>query len=307
VNAFPIGRPTEAGAVPGVAIPVFIRNVQHHFTTVDAYSDGAINAWGFLDRPLFRAKVRTGWVATAPPAGATLSAYDLGSATVAEGTWPLTPDDILDRVEEAIRELNPEGRDLLDMQGSNIELRGNVKYAKLGYTFKRPYVPGNIMLFGERTLIFRRTAKGFLLDNWFVFNDGSSRIGTTEPLVDLQDVMLRTFSGELSTTVPDGALIELGDLGSFRVGGGRWLVDMAERRREMLDLLAQTRGSPSSRQVCGDAFKSFLQAPTEENRERLRTAYEAVPAHLRRLLGGMSEKDSRIRKAVYGDEGESLG
>lgn len=305
MDAFAIGRPTEAGAVPGVAIPAFIRNMGYHFATVDAYSDGAIDAWGFLDRPLFRAKVRTGWVATAPILGSTLCIYDLGWATVAEGRWLLTPDDVLDRVEEAIRQLNPEGTDLLDMQGTDIELRGNVKYRKLGYTFKKPYVPGNLMLYGERTLIFRSTANGFLLDNWFVFKDGSSRIGNAEPLVDLRDVMLRTSSGELSTSVPDGALVQLGDLGSFRVSGGRWLVDIGERCREMLDLLAQAQGFPSSRMVCSDAFKLFLKEPTEENRARLRVAYEAVPVHLRQLLGGMDEKDSRIRTILYSDEGES--
>jgi len=303
MDAFSMGRPTQAGVILGMAIPVFIHNVKYHFTTVDAYGDGAIDAWGFLDRPLFHAKVRTGWVATQPPREANIAIYDLGWAAVTDGNWLLTPGDILERVEDAIRELNPESKDLLDMQGSNIELRGKVKYAKLGYTLKKPYVPGDPMLHGERALIFRRTAIGFLVDNWFVFRDGSSRIGTTEPLVDLQEVMVRSFSGELSTSVPDGALVQLGDLGSFRVREGHWPVDIGERRREMLDLLHQSRGFPSSRQVCKDAFKVFVQTPTEANREQLRAAYEAVPVHERQYLGGMDERDSRIRMAAYG-EGE---
>jgi len=139
------------------------------------------------------------------------------------------------------------------------------------------------------------------VDNWFVFKDGSSRIGTTEPLVDLQEVMGRTFSGELSTRVPAGALVQLGDLGSFRVREGHWSVDIGERRREMLDLLNQSRGFPASRQVCKDAFKVFVQAPTEANREHLRAAYEAVPAHKRPYLTFMDENDSRIRLAAHGD------
>src|SRR6476660_338930 len=110
MDAFWMGRPTQAGVILGMAIPVFIHNVKYHFTTVDAYGDGAIDAWGFLDRPLFHAKVRTGGVATQPPREANSAIYDLGWAAVTDGNWLLTPGDILERVEDAIRELNPRAR-----------------------------------------------------------------------------------------------------------------------------------------------------------------------------------------------------
>jgi hypothetical protein len=48
-------------------------------------------------------------------------------------------------------------------------------------------------------------------------------------------------------------------------------------------------------------------APSEEKREALRKAYEAVPEHLRMYCGDMDSKDEPIRRILgqFGDEGEA--
>src|SRR5215510_11775565 len=213
-GSWAIRRTRPVGLTLGTAIPVFIDNMQYHLTTVDAYADGAIDAWGFLDLPLFRKKVRSGWVATAPPAGSRLSVFNLGLATVSDCNWLLTPPDVAASVESEIAILNTDGKDLLDLHGSDVELRSKVSYAKLGLSDKKPVVPGNSAVVGEHVPIFRRDNDSFHLDQWFVFADGTSRIGTKEPLQDLDVVLQRISSGELATKVPDGSLIRLDGLGS---------------------------------------------------------------------------------------------
>jgi len=291
-----------------MAIPAFVNNAAYHFGSVDVYADGAIEAGlGFLDRPLFRKKVASGWIATAPPPGSRISIFNLGWATVAGGTWPLTVDDVVSHVDDTIRRLNPPGTDLFDLQGSDRELRVKGRPHALVTSDKKPCIPGNPLLIGEHVPIFRCREDSFVLENWFVFEDGSSRIGTTEDRQDLEATMARLSSKELTTSVPDGALIRLGDLGSFRVGAGHWFVDPVERRREVLDLLRQARGLDSSITVCLAAFTAFKRESTEANRERLRTAYEAVPEHLRAYCGDMDSRDWPIRAALYGDDDEKRG
>jgi hypothetical protein len=46
----------------GRAIPAFIHHGDYHLTSIDAYADGAVNCWDFLDLPSFKSKVASGWV-----------------------------------------------------------------------------------------------------------------------------------------------------------------------------------------------------------------------------------------------------
>jgi len=290
-----------------MAIPAFVNNAAYHFSSVDVYADGAIDAWGFLDRSLFQKRIAKGWIATAPPPGSRISIFNLGWATVADGNWSLAVDDIVSQVDDTIRRLNPRGTDLFDLQGSDRELRVKGRPHALVMSDKKPCIPGNPLLVGEHVPIFRCSEDSFVLETWFVFEDGSSRIGTMEDREDLEATMARLSSRELTTSVPDGALIRLGNLGSFRVGAGHWFVKPDERRREVLDLLGQARGLDSSIALCVAAFTGFKGESTEANRERLRTAYEAVPEHLRGYCGDMDSRDWPIRAALYGDDDEKRG
>src|SRR4051812_44041765 len=135
---WPIRRTKPIGVRDGFAIPIFIRNLQYHLTTVDAYSDGAINVWGFVDRSLFEGKLRSGWVWPQPPDDGIISIHNLGCCICKNGEWFRDKGDIRDTVLEAIRLNNPTMIQLLDMGGSDTEMRGNVRYAKLSLADERP-------------------------------------------------------------------------------------------------------------------------------------------------------------------------
>src|SRR5689334_23126030 len=127
----------------GRAIPAFIHNGPYHFTTIDVYADGSIDCWGFLDRALFAAKLRTGWVELRAPAaqspGNSISIFNLGGAVPAQVDWTSSIAELHQLVEATIRELNPSMAGLIDMQGSATEsLGGKARVAKMGLANDMP-------------------------------------------------------------------------------------------------------------------------------------------------------------------------
>jgi hypothetical protein len=99
---WPIIRTKPIARRLGRALPVFINNSMYFLTTVDVYEDGAIDAWGFLDRDLFQKKAVTGWIATQPEDGSLLSIHNLGSANVRSGEWHLDAETIPNIVDEEL-------------------------------------------------------------------------------------------------------------------------------------------------------------------------------------------------------------
>src|SRR5256885_13674011 len=93
-----IVRTKPVGRTYGRAIPAFIHNGAYHFTTIDVYADGAISCWGFLDRALFAAKLRTGWVEICPPITQvqrdSISIFNLGRAISAHVEWTTSIDEL---------------------------------------------------------------------------------------------------------------------------------------------------------------------------------------------------------------------
>src|ERR1700675_662831 len=142
ICSWPIVRARPNGKHRGKSLSVFINNGQCHLTTVDAYSDGAIDAWGFLDFNLFEKKLEARWVVTRPKTDQSISVHNFGATNAKDATWALSEDHIRSAVLETIRSLNPEMKNLVDMQGSATELRGKGHYAKMGMSDQKPYRSG---------------------------------------------------------------------------------------------------------------------------------------------------------------------
>jgi len=304
---WPIRRTKPIGVRDGFAIPIFIHNLQYHLTTVDAYSDGAIDVWGFVDRSLFEAKLRSGWVWPQPPDGATMSIHNLGSCICRDGEWFRDKADIRDTVLEAIRLNNPTMIHLLNMGGSDTEMRDNVRCAKLNLADEHPIrrcADGSAVP-GRQVPIFAVAAGKHILTRAFVFADGTARIGAAGPLTTVDFVFKDLDSGKLTTTIPNGAQLDVEGLGSFTPQNGSWFVKPLERVKELRDLVAQLAGKPDAVQLCREALQHYQSGSSEANRKRLRDTYEAVPEHLRMYCGDMDSKDGPIKRILYGDSGSA--
>ena len=286
----------------GKAVPAFIHNGTYFYSPVEVYADGAINCWGFVDRPLFRGKLAEGWVVPRAAVGGTLGIHNLGQARVRAAEWDLTPADLERQVEDALRDVNPTLDGLLDMHGTDTEVRDGMRYAKLGLSDGRPY---RVTLAGDEVPgaelpVFEAVADGYRLRPWLVYADGLSQLGYATELLPLESVAQMLTEGRLTLSVPDGAWVVLDGLGRFRAGTGHWYIEPGERVREASDLVGQLGGGPGAIRRCGEAHHAYEADPSDGRREALRAAYAAVPEHLRMFCGDMDSKDGPIRRILFG-------
>jgi hypothetical protein len=92
--------------VPGVYFPAFIHNGDHHLTHIVAYRDGMVDCPGLVTFEVFKEKVRSGWVVTSVPEGATVSIHHVGRFTVSSVSIEGPEEEFIKDVANAIEELN---------------------------------------------------------------------------------------------------------------------------------------------------------------------------------------------------------
>lgn len=300
-----IVRTKPAGTHLGKAVPVFINNMQHHLTVIKAFADGAIDVWGFLDLALFDQKLKTGWVSTAPPRGSRINIFNLGLATAEAVEWQVSVEDIRQQVHVIVHSLNPEMRDLVDMEGSPWVMQGKVTTAKMGLPNDKPFrtTASGARILGEGMPVFERQGADLLLRRWFVFADGLSMFGPSGNLEDFGTGCERLASGEMTTAAKDGQWITIPGLGRFKAQAGNFHTKPGERVREARDLLDQLNGGKGAIGECFEAMNTYRANPSPENKQVLRAAYDRVPDHLKMYCGDMNTKDWEIRQAL-GEDGQ---
>ena len=284
----------------GWALPIWIHNGTYFYTQLVVFEDGVVDCWDGLDLPLFRKKLGTGWIAADVPRGGSISVHGLGYATI-DGTEPLFPIGELEpRVMEAVRSWNPELRGLIDLHGEATELRGKVRHAKLPILDGDPFPRdgGGAPVAGAQVPIVLADAGELRLTRWFVYADGRARLGPEGALVAFDDTVEQIASGRARTQLPDDRWVALDGLGRARLRDGYWGVELAERIKEQTDNLRALRTGENTRGECMLRWQAFERDPSPENRELLRTAYLAVPKHLRVYCGDMDSKDYPIRRAL---------
>lgn len=297
-GAWLIRRTRPVKETLGYSIPTFIHNWHFHLSTVDVFADGAVSTGGGLtDLVLFHEKARSGCIAAAPPAGSRMFVFNLGHAEVAEASWLQTPADIVRGVEDAIAELNPDRVALVGMADITIEYRGRSQRIRLGSN-RKPCLFGPPPVAGAEVPIFRRSGDGYVLDRWFVFADGTSRVGANGPLEPLRATNARAEDGELRTAVPNDARITIPGLGSARVTNCEWEVDIRERVKEVNGLLMEAQGSNSTRALCVRALDTYRTEPNPQKWLALKVAYDAVPDHLRQYCDRTVDPDRSIRAII---------
>ncbi len=304
-ESWPIVRSRPVGKTYGRSISLFINNWQCHLTTVDVYQDGAIDCWGFVDRDLFRVKLQSRWVVPAPKADQNLSVFNFGFTGVREGQWIQTCTSIAHEVESVVQALNPKLHGLLDMQGSDTEERGKVRYAKLGLFGKKTYrkdTTGTADILGDSVPILRVAGDAFELTRLVVYADGVCQLGSDEKLVPIDSLPSLYDGGKICNTASCGSRIVLPGLGEFSTTTDFGCVSVHDRIGELHDKLNELNGKASIVTTCAKLFERYEQEHSLEAKEALREAYEAVPEHLRCYCGDMDTRDTVIRAVLYGED-----
>ena len=305
-ESWPIVRTKPGGKKYGRSIRLFINNWQCHLATVDVYEDGAIDCWGFVDRSIFRDKVASRWPVARPQRDQHISVFHFGHAEPVDGAWFHDGDDILRAVDLELGRLNPEGKDLVDMQGSDTEPRGKVRYAKMGLSDKKSYrrdiATGNEIL-GEIMSILIPEEDGFCLSRLTVFTDGFITVGQDDTLHGVGRIESMFESEKLATKAPQGSLVKIPGLGRFTTANDFGGLSPRDVLGELHNKLGILSGKDNIVSICARAYEEYEAAPSEILKEKLRVAYENVPTHLRMYCGDMDTRDHNIRRVLYDGEG----
>lgn len=300
-ESWPIFRLTKTGKIYGRSITIFINNSQCHLTSIDVYSDGAIDCWGFVDLKLFSNKVRGKWVVACPRKGQNIYVFNFGITGALNIRFKLIDEDIISIVNNTVKELNPKMDGLIDMQGSDVELRDNVKYAKMGIADKKLFIVNPVTgdeIVGDSVPIIKIENERAYLTNLFVFANGNIKIGLNGLLQDVSALSGLYRDGILTNHANPNTWIDIPGLGSFLTENKFGGLDVNNRIAEVYDMIDLLNGKPGVIKLCRNAFDDFTKEPSEENKNKLKISYECLPDHLRRFCGDMDVKDHDIIKAI---------
>ncbi|MEM6692108.1 MAG: hypothetical protein AAF664_21950 [Planctomycetota bacterium] len=106
------------------------------------------------------------------------------------------------------------------------------------------------------------------------------------------------------TNANDGRWLEVPTLGRLIPTDGLWGISADQRILEAKDIVSTLQGGEGAIQLCIAAHLRYEDAPSSENKIALRSAYDAVPTHLKMYCGDMDTKDSPIRQIFYPDDNE---
>ncbi|WP_328898655.1 NADAR family protein [Streptomyces sp. NBC_00441] len=151
--------------------------------------------------------------------------------------------------------------------------------------------------------IWRRYQMGgrYYLDDLVVFADGTITCGER---TDLAGLAKKLAAGHWAVTDPEAP--PLPDPPS------KWEARYSEPLTpegfllEVADRIEELSRRPTAGQRCWDAIRQYEQQPTESNRELLRAAYLAVPAHLRVFVLGDMDRQDRPLRILLTDIGQAV-
>jgi len=296
--------------IRGYAFPGIINNGSYYLTHLEVFADGLINCWEMVDLPLFKKKLRSGWVVTSIPDGDPLSIHGIGSLVVSNAKWNHTNKTLVKFIKTVLKQLNPRMENLYKCYGRETEEIGRVKYASVGipntrpWKTKEPNTPLVWGIFGKSLQHFRVSNDRLFLVNIQLFPDDTAVIfGSGEPIT----LDFNTFANQLRN--PDyfrfpnrGDRVTIEQLVTFTAGEWKWSVKPESLQAEFHDLHNQVLGKPGAVKQCIEAYSNYLSKQTKETLNQLRQKYEAVPEHLRMYCGDMDTKDIPIRMILYGKE-----
>lgn len=100
-------------------------------------------------------------------------------------------------------------------------------------------------------------------------------------LVDLEEFKQKVRSGWVVTRPPENAKVHVSFLGAFNATDATYWIDPEEFIKEVADEIDELNGRPTTSDLCRDAWDAFQASPSEQAKQALRLAYEAIPEHNR--------------------------
>jgi len=145
---------------------------------------------------------------------------------------------------------------------------------------------------------FIRNAGSYHLTDLIIYADGMVDCWGLETL---DGFAAKLRSGWVATELTEGARASAHHLASWKFAEPRTWLTPEMILGEVRDTIDDLNQRPNSSARCRAAVDVFLADQTDENRQALRTAYEAVPEHMRRyMLGDMDQNDVPVQILIGG-------
>ena len=297
----------------GRYVPSFINNGGNYFfVNLQVFEDGLVDCWELLDLELFKKKINSGWVSQAIPNGKAFSIHHLGSWEVKDGNWLFNQDSFYEHVVSVIKSLNPQMQNLHNCHGKTTEKFGKINKSILGLANGKPVKsPEPEDYFSKKCLgddfhaLIKTSENEYSLVNINVYSDSSIELsGIEQPeLITTEEFKNRVTGGTITTEMPENAKLTIYGFGECTVGECHYFEDINDKTSEISDIVAKLNGQKTSSNICQEIYDEYCKTPTVKLKEKLKTAYENIPDHLRRyVLGDMDRKDMPVRMIIYGDQ-----
>lgn len=296
--------------IRGFEIPGIIHNGDYYLTDLRVFADGLINCWRMVDLPLFKKKLRSGWVVTSIPENSTLNIHGLGSIKIVRGHWSHTPRTLIKYIRSIIKELNPRLENLYNCHSRETEVINGVRYAAVDggnprpWKTKEPISPLVYGMFGSSLRHFEVRGGVYYLVNIQMFKDDTVLVygGRDQRTLNYEDFKRQLDDPDYFKMPEPGSLVVIKGLVDFTAGEWTCRIDEKDRAAEFHDVYERIHGRPGAIGLCVEALKQYMKNPTMETLDELREKYESVPSHLRMYCGDMDTKDIPIRMILYGED-----
>lgn len=118
-------------------------------------------------------------------------------------------------------------------------------------------------------------------------------------MVDFEGFQRKLQEGWIQFAVPDHSVVDIYQLGSFKVEEGNFWRDAESLLNDVRDIIDELNDRPTPFQKCLTALEQYQKEPTDENKECLRKSYEKVPWHKVIYLGDMNTRELEIEEILY--------
>ena len=292
--------------IQGVSVPAIIENGGFHFTDLDVYENGRVYCWNFHDFEIFKQEVEEEWVVLSIPDGENISIFNLGDWKIKNSQWIFNKKTFIDYIEHLIREMNPDWKNIYTYVEKKI---GKVSIGEYGegtiYKKKHPKDPfNNEKIEAKNINLFYKEDKTYHLVKVLAFADRTLQITRLERPFEVSfDAFKKLVEEKKIITNPrKNSVINIYGLGSFVIEEKSWCRNIKDILGELEETFRKLNNEPTFFELCKKAFAEFKNNPTEENKIKLKEAYEKVPEHQQRYLGDMDTKDTEIRMIIYGKQ-----
>ena len=305
---FPIPVIQRTKKIEGRFINSIINNGGTYFLIdLAVYEDGVIDAWGPMDLNILDEKLLSEWVSMQIPENEKINIHHLGSWEVKNATWKYDKTNYKEFIESIIRVLNPNFKNIFIAENSTSKVIGNSNYSVFGggqaqLIRQDGEQPNFQTINGKRQRYFYKIADGiYEIATFDIYGDEKILITTSEGVQESNLANLMNFKdlGILITDPSLGSKIIIKDLGEFELGEKRYGANVDDKLAEIKDIIAKQNGNETTSEICRRIFDEYNASPSEELKQKLTTAYENVPKHLRPYLGDMDSKDWPIRNIIY--------